>query len=490
MSTLLTAAEFELARKQGHHTIALCDTVALPHAVLAIDLYEQLKDMPYGFLYESMHQKRHANRISIIGLGAIDVFRIHQYQCIHLRHNQLVRCIMTKRPLNHIENYLQTHRIHIPKNIQQIPHFYGGLVGYFGYESVCYHNKRLQKGLFLDNPIGMDDVVLWQPESILLVDNKANTISVIIYSEHTHYKQAKAQLRSLCKKIAQVRHAGVMSVATQNQSVHHTRPQAAFEAMTQRIIDYIYAGDVMQVVPAHRSTIDFSQAQAVPLYRQLARMSPSPHMFILHTDDAHIVGASPEVLVHMQGDRVIIRPLAGTRKRGATLAEDKQLEKDLLSDAKEIAEHLMLIDLVRNDLGRIAEVGSVQVTEKMIVEKYAKVMHISSTVQATKTNTSSLLDVLQTAHPAGTLSGAPKIRALEIIQELEEQKRIVYGGFIALLGFNGNVESSIAIRTAVIKDSQLHVQAGAGVVADSNPTTEWLEVCNKKSALLAAARCV
>ena len=265
--------------------------------------------------------------------------------------------------------------------------------------------------------------------------------------------------------------------------------QARFEQVVDKIKDYIVAGDAMQVVPSQRLSLPFT-AQPINLYRALRCLNPSPYMYFLDLDGFEIVGSSPEILSHLEDGQVTVRPLAGSRPRGASPEEDLALEEELLADPKEIAEHLMLIDLGRNDVGRVSEVGSVQLTEKMVVERYSHIMHISSTVIGSVKPGTSAIDVLRATLPAGTLSGAPKIRAMEIIDEFEPVKRCIYGGAVGYLGWNGNMDTAIAIRTAVIKDGTLYVQAGCGVVADSVPSTEWEETMNKARAIFRAAAMV
>jgi anthranilate synthase component 1 len=263
-------------------------------------------------------------------------------------------------------------------------------------------------------------------------------------------------------------------------------PEADFKAAVERAKRYIYDGDIMQVVLSQRTSKPFN-ASPLALYRALRSLNPSPYMFFYHLDDFHIVGASPEILVRLEGDTVTVRPIAGTRPRGKNPQEDAALAVDLLADPKEIAEHVMLMDLGRNDIGRVAQTGSVKVTEKMQIENYSHVMHIVSNVEGKLKPELTAIDVLRATFPAGTVSGAPKVRAMEIIDELEKSKRGIYAGAVGYLGFNGDTDLAIAIRTGVIKDGQLHVQAGAGIVADSIPHNEWIETQNKAKALLRAA---
>jgi len=262
-----------------------------------------------------------------------------------------------------------------------------------------------------------------------------------------------------------------------------------FLAAVDNIKDYIMAGDAMQVVPSQRLSAPFP-GSPLNLYRALRRLNPSPHMYFLDLGDFHIVGSSPEVLARLEDGQVTVRPIAGTRRRGKTDDEDLAMEQEMLADPKEIAEHLMLIDLGRNDVGRISKTGSVKVTEKMVVERYSHVMHITSNVVGEVSGDMGAMEVLKATLPAGTLSGAPKIRAMEIIDEVEPVKRGIYGGAVGYIGWNGNMDTAIAIRTAVVKDGMLHVQAGAGVVADSKPELEWKETMNKARAVMRAAAMV
>jgi anthranilate synthase component 1 len=305
--------------------------------------------------------------------------------------------------------------------------------------------------------------------------------------------QANARLDELQHKLTmptpQLPEAKTSSDDLSEASFKSSFGQEAFLKSVDKIKDYIMAGDAMQVVPSQRLSAPFT-ASPLNLYRSLRRLNPSPYMFFLNLDDFHIVGSSPEVLARLEDGQVTVRPIAGTRRRGKTAEEDLALEKDMLDDPKEIAEHLMLIDLGRNDVGRISQSGSVEVTEKMVVERYSHVMHITSNVVGEVTDNMGPIEVLKATLPAGTLSGAPKIRAMEIIDEVEPVKRGIYGGAVGYIGWNGNMDTAIAIRTAVIKDDVLHVQAGAGVVADSQPELEWKETMNKARAVMRAAAMV
>ena len=305
--------------------------------------------------------------------------------------------------------------------------------------------------------------------------------------------QANARLDELQKKLdmpaPELAESGDAGDQISEDAFKSSFGEQAFLRSVDKIKDYIMAGDAMQVVPSQRLSAPFT-ASPLNLYRSLRRLNPSPYMFFLNLGDFHIVGSSPEVLARLEDGQVTVRPIAGTRRRGKTEEEDLALEQDMLDDPKEIAEHLMLIDLGRNDVGRISKSGTVEVTEKMVVERYSHVMHITSNVVGDVTENMGPIEVLKATLPAGTLSGAPKIRAMEIIDEVEPVKRGVYGGAVGYIGWNGNMDTAIAIRTAVIKDQILHVQAGAGVVADSKPELEWKETMNKARAVMRAAAMV
>jgi anthranilate synthase component 1 len=336
------------------------------------------------------------------------------------------------------------------------------------------------------------DILLMVSDAVVVFDNLAGKMHAIVLvdpAEAGAYEKGLARLDELMGKLRQP--------ITPRRGLDLTRPQAPdpifrssftqddYERAVDTIKEYILAGDVMQVVPSQRMSIDF-KAAPIDLYRALRCFNPTPYMYFFNFGDFHVVGSSPEVLVRVEDNLITVRPIAGTRPRGANEEEDLALEKDLLSDHKEVAEHLMLIDLGRNDTGRVSEIGSVKLTEKMVIERYSNVMHIVSNVTGQLKSGLTAMDALRAILPAGTLSGAPKIRAMEIIDELEPVKRGVYGGAVGYLAWNGNMDTAIAIRTAVIKNGELHVQAGGGIVADSVPALEWEETLNKRRAMFRA----
>jgi anthranilate synthase component 1 len=335
-------------------------------------------------------------------------------------------------------------------------------------------------------------------EEVLVFDNLAGTLRLIVNTDpavdralelaHERLAVLVARLREPMRPLPEVvLEAADSAVLEQQAQSDFTRQM--YEASVEKVKEYVLAGDVMQVVPSQRMSIPFG-APPLNLYRALRNLNPSPYMFYLELEDFHIVGSSPEILARLEKGVVTVRPIAGTRRRGRTEEEDKAMEAELLSDPKEIAEHLMLIDLGRNDVGRIAEIGSVELTDSMVVERYSHVMHIVSNVTGRLRSGKTAFDVLRATLPAGTLSGAPKIRAMEIIDELEPVKRGIYGGAVGYISWAGDMDTAIAIRTAVIKDDKLYVQAGGGVVADSIPALEWQETHNKARAMFRAASMV
>ena len=363
-------------------------------------------------------------------------------------------------------------------------------MGFFGYDAIRYIEPTLGECPNPD-PIGTPDIQLMVSDEIVVFDNLSGKLYIVIHADpatENAYRSAQDRLNQLTQRLR--------NETLPVESMHEPRvveesdfvsafPQPAFEAAVKRIKDYIVAGDVMQVVLSQRMSTPY-HAPPLDLYRALRSLNPSPYMYYLDLGGVHVVGSSPEILVHVEDGMLTVRPLAGTRPRGSNEADDLALERDLLSDPKELAEHLMLIDLGRNDVGRVAEIGSVRLTEKMLVERYSHVMHIVSNVTGALKSGLTSIDALRAAFPAGTLSGAPKIRAMEILDELEPEKRGVYGGAVGYLGWNGTMDTAIAIRTAVIENRTLHIQAGAGIVADSVPTSEWEETLNKGRAVFRA----
>ncbi len=453
---------------------------------------------PFSFLFESVEGGEKWGRYSIIGLPCRRRIVVRGRE-ITLCDGDEQRSFTHADPLAFIEQTIALERVY---EHPDLPMFSGGLVGYFGYDCVRLVEPRLAAGMPPD-ALGTPDILLLDAGEFLVFDNLAGAILLVVTVDPRGADApaaAQARLDALQRRLEEPaprlppvdidagRGDGERVRAIESAFVSEFGRER-FEAAVARIREYILAGDVMQVVPSQRLSAPFD-GHPLNLYRALRNLNPSPYLYFLDLADFHIVGSSPEILSRLQGGEVTVRPIAGTRRRGATVAEDLALEAELLADPKEIAEHLMLIDLGRNDVGRVARIGSVGVTERMIVERYSHVMHIVSNVTGQLREGLTAIEVLRATLPAGTLSGAPKIRAMEIIDELEPSRRGIYGGAVGYLSWHGEMDTAIAIRTAVIKDGRLHVQAGAGVVADSVPALEWEETMSKARAMFRAAAMV
>lgn len=455
----------------------------------ALGLYQRLNLGAGSFLLESVQGGEKWGRYSIIGLSAHKRIRV-EGDSVFVETGESVESFQCADPLAWLT---QVHQAYAQATESAgLPRFAGGLVGYWGYDAVRWMEPRLQ-GKAPPDSLNVPDIYLFVADEVLVVDNLSGLTQIIVHVSDDPQSLAFGELRlqAIAQALTQsVQPTQLSSVAPidENQFVSSFGEQA-FEDAVRRIQDYILAGDVMQVVISQRMSVPYQQS-SLALYRALRHLNPSPYLFYFDFGDFQVVGSSPEILVRVAEGEVTVRPIAGTRKRGATPAQDLANEQDLLADPKEIAEHLMLIDLGRNDVGRISEAGSVQLTEKMIIEKYSHVMHIVSNVTGKLRPEVTAMDALKAAFPAGTLSGAPKIRAMEIIDELEPVKRGVYGGAVGYWSWTGEMDVAIAIRTAVVKDQTLYMQAGAGVVADSVPQSEWQETLSKSRAIFKAAQLV
>jgi anthranilate synthase component 1 len=457
-----------------------------------LSVYLKLAHGPNSYLFESMQGGEKWGRYSLIGLQTSTVLRVYGQRLEIIRDGKPMVDRQTDDPMAEVERFRQLFSM---PDLPDLPRFTGGLVGYFGYDTVRYVEPRLAESQPKDE-LGTPDILLMASDEVAIFDNLSGTLMLVVHvdaKQRDGLDQANARLDELQQKLAmpapQVEDKKGLGDDLSEDAFTSSFGQEAFLKSVNKIKDYIMAGDAMQVVPSQRLSAPFT-ASPINLYRSLRRLNPSPYMFFLNLGDFHIVGSSPEVLARLEDGQVTVRPIAGTRRRGKTAEEDLALEKEMLDDPKEIAEHLMLIDLGRNDVGRISQSGSVEVTEKMVVERYSHVMHITSNVVGDVTDHMGPIEVLKATLPAGTLSGAPKIRAMEIIDEVEPVKRGIYGGAVGYIGWNGNMDTAIAIRTAVIKDDMLHVQAGAGIVADSKPELEWKETMNKARAVMRAAAMV
>lgn len=457
-----------------------------------LSVYLKLAHGPNSYLFESVQGGEKWGRYSLIGLQTSTVLRVYGQRLEIICDGKPMVDRHTDDPMAEVERFRQLFSV---PDLANLPRFTGGLVGYFGYDTVRYVEPRLAKSQPKDE-LGTPDILLMASDEVAVFDNLSGTLMLVVHADAKQadgLEQANARLDELQQKLdmaaPELPENGDAGETLSEDVFKSSFGEQAFLKSVDKIKDYIMAGDAMQVVPSQRLSAPFT-ASPLNLYRSLRRLNPSPYMFFLNLDDFHIVGSSPEVLARLEDGQVTVRPIAGTRRRGKTEEEDLALEQDMLDDPKEIAEHLMLIDLGRNDVGRISKSGTVEVTEKMVVERYSHVMHITSNVVGDVTDNMGPIEVLKATLPAGTLSGAPKIRAMEIIDEVEPVKRGVYGGAVGYIGWNGNMDTAIAIRTAVIKDQILHVQAGAGVVADSKPELEWKETMNKARAVIRAASMV
>lgn len=452
-----------------------------------LSVYLKLAAGPHSYLFESVAGGETWGRYSIIGLPARRVYSVHGRRWCCREDGVVVDECEIDDPLARVAELLAGFRV---PELPDLPAFTGGLVGYFGFGTINY----IEPGLALrdkPDPLAMPDIVLMESTAVAVFDNLRGTLSLIVHADpaQTHaYERARRHLDELVHRlrIGGPGYPEVLDPATLDEAHFSSGfSQPDFEAAVRRCQQDILAGDIFQVVLSQRLSVPF-RARPIDVYRALRALNPSPYMYFFDLDGSHVVGSSPEILVRLDADRVVLRPIAGTRPRGATPEADLALEQELLADPKELAEHVMLMDLGRNDIGRVAEPGSVEITGRMLIERYSHVMHIVSQVEGRLRDGLDAIDVLRATFPAGTVSGAPKLRALEIIDELEPVRRGVYAGAVGYLGWHGGADLAIAIRTAVLKDGLLHVQAGAGIVADSDPRREWDETMNKGRALFRA----
>ncbi|MEX1032847.1 MAG: anthranilate synthase component I [Cellvibrionaceae bacterium] len=483
----MNSEQFAQLKNQGFNRIPLVREV-LADLETPVSSYLKLARGPYSYLFESVQGGEKWGRYSMIGLPAQTVLKVYGEKILVEHKGEVMESHRMSDPLAFVSEYQARFKV---AGLPNLPMFNGGLVGYFGYDCVRYVEPRL-KASQPEDVIGNPDILLMVSDEVLVFDNLAGTLNIVVHvnpSDADALAEGLARLDTLAEElqtaepITQPMKLAPDESAEGNFRSHYGRER--YEAAVETIKDYALAGDIMQVVPSQRLSISFT-ADPINLYRALRCLNPSPYMYFLNLGDHHVVGSSPEILARLENGEVTVRPIAGTRRRGRTAEEDLAMERELVEDPKEIAEHLMLIDLGRNDVGRVAEIGSVQLTEKMVVERYSHVMHITSNVTGRLRKGMDAMDVLRATLPAGTLSGAPKIRAMEIIDQLETEKRGVYGGAVGYLSWNGNMDTAIAIRTAVIKDQILYAQAGGGVVADSIPALEWKETMNKARALFRA----
>ena len=487
----MTELEFKSLATQGYNRIPLI-AEAFADLETPLTLYLKLAQTQRAgkntFLLESVVGGERFGRYSFIGLPASTLMRSSGKK-IEVVKNDVVVETHEGNPLEFISQFQARYKVALRPGM---PRFCGGLAGYFGYDTVRHIEPRLAQSAPKDD-LGLPDIQLLVTEELAVIDNLSGKLYLIVYADPSHpeaFSRGRQRLKDLRAMLRRTVDVPVTSASVRTDSIRDF-PREDYLAAVVKAKEYIMAGDLMQVQIGQRIKKPYVDSP-LSLYRALRSLNPSPYMYFYNFGDMQIVGASPEILVRNENTtdgnkKVTIRPLAGTRPRGATPESDAELARELLADPKEIAEHVMLIDLARNDIGRIAQTGSVKVTDKFVVEKYSHVQHIVSNVEGTLQPNLSNLDVLKATFPAGTLSGAPKVRAMELIDELELTKRGIYGGACGYLSFGGEMDLAIAIRTGVIKDGMLYVQAAAGIVADSVPEMEWQETENKARAVLRAA---
>lgn len=487
----MTELEFKSLAAQGYNRIPLI-AEAFADLETPLTLYLKLAQTQDAgrntFLLESVVGGERFGRYSFIGLPATTVLRTFGHRTEIVKDGSVVET-HEGNPLDFIERYQSRFRIALRPGM---PRFCGGLAGYFGYDTVRHIERRLAGSMPKDD-LGLPDIELMVTEELAVIDNLSGKLYLIVYADTAQpesFSKARQRLKDLRAMLRRGVEEPPPSSSVRTEAVRDFSKNDYLKAVA-RAHEYIMAGDLMQVQIGQRIRKPYAD-NPLTLYRALRSLNPSPYMYYYNFGDMQIVGSSPEILVRNEtvadgGRKVTLRPIAGTRPRGATAERDAELAKELLADPKEIAEHVMLIDLARNDLGRISEIGSVVVTDRLVIEKYSHVQHIVSNVEGRLKQGMSNLDVLRATFPAGTLTGAPKVRAMEVIDELEPTKRGVYGGACGYLSFGGEMDVAIAIRTGVVKDGMLYVQAAAGIVADSIPEMEWQETENKARAVLRAA---
>ncbi len=494
---MITELEFKSLAAQGYNRIPLM-VEAFADLETPLSLYLKLAHAQDGgkhsFLLESVVGGERFGRYSFIGLPARTLLRASGFGTdakTEVVTDGVVVETASGNPLDFIAEYQKRFKVALRPGL---PRFCGGLAGYFGYDAVRYIEKKLEASCPPDS-LGCPDILLLQCEELAVIDNLSGKLYLIVYADPAQpeaYARAKQRLRALKEQLKYSVSAPQVK-ASESHPAQRSFAKQDYLAAVQKAKDLIAAGDFMQVQVGQRIHKRYTESP-LSLYRALRSLNPSPYMYYYHFGDFQVVGASPEILVRQEhteeGTKVTIRPLAGTRPRGATPEKDKAAELELINDPKERAEHVMLIDLARNDIGRIAKIGSVKVTEAFVVERYSHVMHIVSNVEGILNEGMSSMDVLRATFPAGTLTGAPKVHAMELIDQLEPTKRGLYGGACGYLSYAGDMDVAIAIRTAIVKDGMLYVQAAAGVVADSVPELEWKETEHKARALLRAAELV
>ena len=483
---MVSKEKFQALAQEGYNRIPLMREV-LADFDTPLSTYCRLAREPQTYLFESVQGGEKWGRYSMIGLPCAKRIEVHEDEFTVVQDNEVIERRRSSNPLKEIREF--HNRWKVPM-LDGLPKFTGGLVGYFGYDTVRYIEPKLG-ACTKASEISVPDICLMSSEEVVVFDNFSGRLYLIVHADATHddaWDKGQSRLEQLIAKLRepiQSRPALSLDTMSNNSEFTSSFGRAEFEKAVKKSREYILAGDIFQVVLSQRLSAGFT-GDPLDLYRALRTVNPSPYMYYINMNSYHIVGSSPEILVRSEDGVVTVRPLAGTRPRGENEEQDKQLEEELLADEKERAEHVMLVDLGRNDVGRVSKLGTVKVTEVMKIERYSHVMHIVSNVVGEIRPDMDGIDALEAALPAGTVSGAPKVRAMEIIDELEPCKRGIYAGAIGYIGWHGNVDTAIAIRTAILEGNLVYVQAGAGLVADSVPSREWVETMDKAQALLRA----
>ena len=477
---MISKLQFQEYVDQGFNIIPISKEISLDNAS-PLTIYSKIANKTNTFLLESVEGGEKWAQYSIIGIDCLDSIKVTG-NVVETKINSSISSFQSIDPLDEIRKLTSLHKA---PEIENLPRFYGGYVGFFAYESAQYAEKRIADLVHKDSKFDehMPEIYLVKAEKLIVYDNINKTTQIILNADPSQitYEEALSDIEDIGTILSNEITIPELSFKepSGDKVFNSNFSKEDYLKAVDRVKNYIEEGDVMQVVLAQDFFLPF-QSNPFDLYKALRDLNPSPYMYYLDLEECQVVGASPEILIRLEEGKVTLRPIAGTRKRGKDDKEDIINQEDLLNDPKEIAEHLMLIDLGRNDVGRVSQMGSVKVTDKMIIEKYSHVMHIVSNVVGDLLEDLDYVDALKATLPAGTLSGAPKIRAMQIINELEPSSRGIYGGAIGYISWNGDIDTAIAIRTAVIKDNVIHVGAGAGIVADSIPENEWLE-CKQKA---------
>jgi anthranilate synthase component I len=482
--------EFEALAAQGHNLIPVWREIAADLET-PVSAFLKVARGEYTFLLESVQGGEKWGRYTFLGSEPAMVLRGRGGRLDLTRPGRSVEVRSVKSPLEGLRDEMRRFRAY---QSPELPRFFGGAVGFLAYDIARYFERLPTHA---QDELGTPDLYLMLTDTVLIFDNVRQTLKIVANVALEEYPSTRAAYRDAAAKIdglivrldAPARAPRLESAANLNgdaaEKLVSNQTREGYMAMVEAAKEYIVAGDVIQVVPSQRFEAPLG-SHPFNLYRSLRTINPSPYMFYLQMDDHTLVGASPEVMVRVEGREITLRPIAGTRRRGATEAEDRALERELLADPKERAEHVMLVDLGRNDVGRVAEIGSVEVTELMTVERYSHVMHIVSNVRGRLREGCDAYDAFRATFPQGTVSGAPKIRAMEIIDELEPVRRGVYAGAVGYFSYTGNTDTAIALRTILVKGGRVYIQAGGGVVADSDPAAEYEESVNKARAMVRA----